>query len=251
MTDESTWENDGGHDDDGRSVSVWMSNTDARRFPPLGESREADVCIVGAGIAGLSTAYLAAREGLSVVVLDDGSLGGGQSKRTTGHLSSVIDDHYLEIERVHGSEGARVAAASHAAAIDCIEEIVGALGIDCDFQRLDGDLCLAPNRTPDWLDKELEAAHRAGLTDAERLDACPGSDRFAGPCLRFPRQAQFHPLRYLAGLAAGAERHGARLFASHVVEVASESGGRLQVTTASAARVTARFVVVATNSPIQ
>ena len=67
-----------------------------------------DVCIVGAGIAGISTAYLLAREGLSVIVLNDGPIGGGETGRTTAHLSNAIDDRYVEIERIHGRRRARL-----------------------------------------------------------------------------------------------------------------------------------------------
>ncbi len=103
--------------------SVWMETAEVGRHRPLAKDVKAEVCVIGAGIAGLSTAYLLAREGLSVVVLDDGPVGGGQTGRTTAHLSNAIDDRYLEVERVHGVEGARLAAESHTAAIDRIESI--------------------------------------------------------------------------------------------------------------------------------
>ena len=80
-----------------------------------------DVCIVGAGIAGITTAYLIAREGLSVIVLNDGPIGGGETGRTTAHLSNALDDRYVEIERIHGEARTRLVAASHTAAIDRIQ----------------------------------------------------------------------------------------------------------------------------------
>lgn len=70
--------------------------------PPLPRSRSADVCVIGAGIAGLSAAYQLARAGRSVVVLDDGPIGGGQTGRTTAHLSHAMDAHYQAIQRLHG-----------------------------------------------------------------------------------------------------------------------------------------------------
>jgi glycine/D-amino acid oxidase-like deaminating enzyme/nitrite reductase/ring-hydroxylating ferredoxin subunit len=237
--------------DDARTVSVWSTEVHAQRAPALADGvHDVDLCIVGAGIAGLSTAYCAARDGLPVLVLDDGVAGGGQTQRTSAHLASVIDEHFTEIERIHGSAGARVAAESHAAAIDQIEATVNEEHIDCGFERVDGYLILADNESPAWLDRELEAARRAGLTGVERLEACPGVPAFAAPCLRFPRQAQFHPLHYLEGLARAAVRGGARLFQEHVRTVEEETGGRLRVTTASGARVSCRFAVMATNSPI-
>ena len=63
--------------DSGTSTSVWMATAEVPPQPVLTEDTSADVCVVGAGIAGLTTAYLLGREGKSVVVLDDGPLGGG------------------------------------------------------------------------------------------------------------------------------------------------------------------------------
>ena len=56
----------------------------------------------------MTTAYLLAREGKTVVVLDDGPIGGGMTERTTAHLSNALDDRYVEIERLHGEEGAKL-----------------------------------------------------------------------------------------------------------------------------------------------
>src|SRR5687768_5867404 len=103
-----------------RSNSLWMETSAPDRFGPLMNDARADVCVVGAGIAGRSTAYLLAREGMSVVVLDDGRPGCGQTGVTTAHLSYEIDDTYAEIVRLHGKEGAHLAYHSHRAAIDRI-----------------------------------------------------------------------------------------------------------------------------------
>src|SRR5687767_1786784 len=109
---------------DGATTPAWTQTASPapRHGPPPRDAR-ADVCVVGAGIAGLTTAYLLAREGKSVVVLDEGEVGSGQTGRTSAHLASAIDDRFLEIERMHGEEGSRISYASHATAIDTIERI--------------------------------------------------------------------------------------------------------------------------------
>src|SRR5436190_367071 len=76
--------------------------------------------------------------------------------------------------------------------IDRIQTIVARENISCDFKRLDGYLFVPPGDSSDVLDKELAAAHRAGLTDVERVARARLEDFDTGPCLRFPRQAQFH-----------------------------------------------------------
>lgn len=100
-------------DDAQASTSIWMATANTPSQARLRDSIRTDICIIGAGIAGLSTAYLLGREGRSVVVLDDGLIGGGMMGPTTAHLTNAYDDRYVEIERLHGAEASRLTAESH------------------------------------------------------------------------------------------------------------------------------------------
>ncbi len=237
-------------DHSGRSKSVWMAEEGgAFQSAPLAVNMEVDCCVVGGGIAGLTTAYLLLREGLSVVVLESGAVGGGETERTTAHLSSALDDGFTAIERMHGARGAKLAAESHSAAIDRIELIAREERIECDFQRVDGYLFNAPDQPMSVLTDELDAARRAGLGDCEIVERTPLLGAFKGPALRFGGQAQFHPTRYLNSLARAVERYGGFLFThSHVVNVVSGSLAKVEVVNGRMVR--AKHVVVATNSPI-
>src|SRR5262245_51981659 len=172
-----------------QSTSVWMATVTIPDVPMLTTDLQADVCIIGAGIAGMTTAYLLAREGKSVVVLDDGPIGGGQTRRTTAHLSNALDDRYYELERIHGDEGLRLAAESHTHAIEAIESIAQDEKIDCDFLRVDGYLFDPPDCGGDALDRELDAAQRAGLP-VEMVKRAPLRSFDTGRCIRFPDQGQ-------------------------------------------------------------
>jgi glycine/D-amino acid oxidase-like deaminating enzyme/nitrite reductase/ring-hydroxylating ferredoxin subunit len=232
-----------------QSTSVWMASSPIPAQPPLAGDLRADVCIVGAGIAGMSTAYLLAREGRSVVVLDDGPIAGGQTQRTTAHLSNALDDRYTELEKVHGEAISRLAAASHTAAIDQIETHCREERIACDFERLDGYLFVAPGQSSDILEEELQAAHRAGLSGVEFVPRAPLTTFNTGRCLRFPNQGQFHVLKYLAGLSAAFQRLGGQIYSgSHATQI--EGGHPARVETQRGPVVQAQAVVVATNSPI-
>ncbi|HEY1403279.1 MAG TPA: FAD-dependent oxidoreductase, partial [Pyrinomonadaceae bacterium] len=87
--------------DNGRTTSVWMRTADMPEQTQLAADVRADVVVVGAGIAGLTTAYLLTKEGKRVVVLDDGPLAGGETCRTTAHLVNALDERYYELERLH------------------------------------------------------------------------------------------------------------------------------------------------------
>lgn len=234
--------------DSGRTISVWM-NTEVPQLPPLSGDIRSTVCIIGAGIAGMTTAYLLARAGRAVVVIDDGPIGGGETGRTTAHITAALDDRYAEIEKMHGQGGASIAAESHTAAINRIESIVALEDIDCDFQRVDGYLFLGGKDRKDVLEQELLAAQRAGLSEVELIERAPIQSFDTGVALRFPRQAQFHPLKYLNGLARAIIRDGGQIYCgTHAEKV--EDGVPAKVTTSHGHVILADDVVVATNTPV-
>lgn len=236
--------------DSGSTMSVWMQTAQMPEGERLVGSDKTDVCVVGGGIAGLTTAYLLLQGGKTVVVVDDGPLAGGETCRTTAHLASAIDDRFYEIERMHGKEGARLAYESHAGAIDQIERIVREESIDCGFRRLDGYLFLGPSDTQDVLQKELEAAHRAGFSGVQFVDHAPLSTVSAEPCLKFPDQGQFNPIQYLAGLCSAIRRMGGRFSTSTHVETVEGSENGVTITAADGSTIRAEAAVICTNSPI-
>ena len=224
---------------------------DIRAERGLAADVDADVCVVGAGIAGMTTAYLLGREKQRVVVLDDGPIAGGETCRTTAHLVNAPDSWFTEVEKLHGSRGARVAAESHTAAIDRIEEIVRREGIRCSFRRLDGYLYTEPGESAEALEKELQACHAAGLPGVKLVPRVPLNSFETGVALRFPRQGQFHVVEYLKGLARVIERNGGRIYRdTHAGEIEGMTDTSARVRTGNGATVRARAVVVATNSPV-
>lgn len=227
--------------------SYWLQSSVCPRFTSLSMDTRADVCVIGAGIAGLTTAYLAARSGRHVTVLEEGEIASGESGRTTAHLVNALDDRYFEIERLHGRRGAQLAAQSHTAAIDWIEIIMQQENIACEFVRLEGLLFVPRGASTELLERELAATHRAGLSDVRLVSDTKGVAK-AGAALRFPRQAQFHPLRYLAGLATAVERLGGRIFTGTHANVIKD-GATATVSTAHGHTIEASAVVIATNTP--
>jgi glycine/D-amino acid oxidase-like deaminating enzyme/nitrite reductase/ring-hydroxylating ferredoxin subunit len=233
----------------GTTTSVWIATGATPHEKPLNKDTTANVCIVGAGIAGLTTAYLLARQGKSAIVLDDGPIGGGMTARTTAHLTNALDDRFYELERLFGESGSRLAGESHTAAIDRVAEIVRTENIDCEFERVDGYLFLPTNGKLQVLEDELPAAHRAGLTGVRRLERAPLESFDTGPCLHYPQQAQFHPLKYLTGLARAIERDGGQIFTgTHADEI--KGGDDAHVTTTGGYRIGCDAIVVATNTPV-
>ena len=231
-----------------KSDTVWAEANEIPEFKPLASDARVDVCIVGGGIAGLTTAYLLAKEGQRIVLLDDGPLAQGMTYVTTAHLSNEIDDRMTNIEFWHGAEGARLAVESHGAAIDRIESISRELGIDCDFRRLDGYLFAATEDDRQALVDELAAAKRAGLA-AEMVPRAPRWN-ISTPVRRFAFRTRAACIRssILPGWPAPS-----RVWADVIhtnTHVDRIDGGKDAKVAVGGHVVNAGAVVVATNSPI-
>ena len=216
-------------------------STTPRARPSLDGAR-ADVCVMGAGLAGMIAAYLLGRAGRSVIVIDEGPIGGLQGGFEAAHLASVIERPYAAIEASRGRSAARVAAQASAAAIDALEAIALRERIACEFERVDGYRIASPSDAPDAVERELEAARRAGLAGVELLDAPPLEGAAWGPCVRYPGQAHFHPTRVLAGLARAIQRDGGRIHCG--VRCRSiEAGKPIAIVTAGGQRIEADTLV--------
>mgnify|MGYP003585414806 CR=1 FL=1 len=216
---------------------------------PLVKDARCDVVVVGAGMAGMSVAYFLAREGRSVIVLDDGPVGGGMTGLSSGHLSYALEDGYVRLEALYGLQGARLAAQAHGAAVAIIEDVTVRESIDCDFLRVDGYLFNPPGQSPANLEAERAAAERAGV-EVEWEERAPLQSFETGHCLRFPDQAQFHPLRYLAGLTRAFLAMGGKVHTQSYVKRAV-AGSRPFVETDRGCRVDCSQLVLATNSGLE
>lgn len=228
------------------SHSPWMAELSSPA-PPLSRDMKCDVVIVGAGITGITTAFLLRRAGKDVVVLDAGPPGGGMTSRTTGHLVTALDGRWFNLIRRRGIKKARIAAESHPAAVDFIDQTQTTESIACDFTRLDGFLVLGSGDKKSTLDRELEAAASLGLSSVTWADNGPYPGLASGPCLRFPGQGRFHAIKYVNGLMASFKRDGGHIFCARVESV---KGGKKVVVKAGNRKIEATAVVVATNSPI-
>ncbi len=226
-------------------TSVWK-RLRLPRFGRLTSSRHFDIVVVGAGITGLTAAYLLKRAGKKVCVLERERIGGVDTGNTTAHLTVVTDLRLKQLVSHFGKNAARLAWEGGAAAIDTIEQVARTLQIDCQFKRIPGYLHASLDSDRDEsaeLRKEASLARDLGF-EARFLDAVPYLEK-PGICLA--DQAKFHPLAYLAGLARAVSGDGSAIFEEAGVEevkdepLAAVVGGRT---------VQCDHLVIATHVPL-
>lgn len=234
--------------------SLWMTTTEAPQRPSFEGEDHYDVAVVGAGITGLTTALLLKRAGMNVAVLEMGTVGQGVTGFTTAKITSLHQLVYADLVDRHGTDRAGIYGAANEAAIAQIAELVDTYRIDCAFERRRAATWTADADLVDKVRREGDIAQRLGLpahvTDALDL---PFPVRAA---VVFDNQAQFHPRKYLLGLADVIDGDGSAVFEhSRVVGLRPATPNRLTVTSrpsGDAERkgiVTADDVVIATQLP--
>ncbi|MGZ3693267.1 MAG: FAD-dependent oxidoreductase [Bdellovibrionota bacterium] len=229
------------------SHSIWQT-LELPFLSSLSEHQNCDVCVIGAGIAGLSAAYQLLREGKSVVVLERAALGKGETGLTSAHLSSALDDGFAHLRRLHGKAGLALAIDSHVVAINEIERIIKREEISCEFERVNGYLFLEPEDTRETLFEEQRIALEAGMRGVSMLENAPGNFIPTGLCLEFESQAQIHPLKFLLGLSKAILALGGKIY-THTEAKSVKGGKPARVQTDRGFQVICESVIVATNTP--
>lgn len=224
-----------------------MESAPAQEHPPLRDDLEVDVVVVGAGIAGLCTAWELADAGRSVAVLEADRIAAGVTGHTTAKLSALHTLIYGTLRRSVGVDGARLYAQSQQQAIERVVEVATRLGIDCDLERVPGyTYAESPDRV-EQIREEADAAREAGLVAS--LVTETGLPYPVRAAVRVADQAQFHPRKYLLALAEDIVRRGGRI-CERTRAVGLHEGAPCRVRTEHGATVTAGHVVVATHYPV-
>ena len=215
--------------------SVWTEDTEIRRREPLPGDREVPAVVIGAGLAGILTAYYLQKEGIRTVVLEADRIGSGQTKNTTAKITSQHNLIYSRLIRTFGRRMAEHYASANETAIGEYERLIREKGIRCDFARCPA--YLYTQTRPELLKQETEAAASLGI-QATFGTGCELPFPVAG-VTRFQGQARFHPLKFLAGMAEEVEVY-------EQTKVLKVEGRRVETARGT---VTAEHIVFASHYP--
>src|SRR5258707_1584391 len=230
-----------------KSVPVWIDTAPIRKFPKLQRNITVDIVVVGAGVTGITTAYLLKKAGSTVALIEREGVASMDTGHTTAHVTYVTDVGLQQLVRNFGKDHAQAAWDAGAAAIDEIERIVKEEGSVCEFTRVPAYLHVrvdgSSKKEASSLKKEADLAAKLGF-DAAYLNSAP---YFNLPAVRFANQAKFHPRKYLRSLVAKIPGNG-----SHVFEksAASEFDAEKRRVKVNRSWITFDRVLMATNNPL-
>lgn len=227
-------------------TSLWIATAPhSPRHERLAGDVTADAVVLGAGIAGLTTAYLLQRRGVDTVVLEAREVARGVTGHTTAKVTSLHELTYRDLDRRHGRETARHYGAANQAAVEFVRQLVSEHGIECDLTDASAFTVSRDAGHADDVAEEVEVARSIGLpARAAKVDELPFDVHAA---VEFAGQFHFHPLAYLTELSRLFVEAGGRVFERSAALAVEES--RPSVVRTSEGRVTADHVVVATHQP--
>lgn len=227
--------------------SIWHETVRKSVYPSFEGALSTDVCVVGAGISGLTTALLLQRDGRQVVVLEAELIGSGATGSTSAHVTHVPDVRYAKLVDQLGTDDARVFAAEARAAFRAMQDFAKRSPVPCDWSGVPAYLYTESSADAEELEQEAEAARELGV-GAILTDSVPLLFPVRAAIL-YPGQARFHPLDYLEGLAQQFTACGGRLFERTRVSDWAENKGRVHLETDRGA-VDANAAVLATHVPL-
>ncbi len=231
--------------------SFWIDSTleNRKEFPKLEGDKRADVCIIGGGLTGLTTAYYLSKTNLSVVLLEKSKLCEHTSGNTTGKITSQHDLFYDYLLQSEGKEKAKQYYEANEQAISNIEKIIQEEQIDCDFEKQDAYVFTQKSEEIPKIKKEVEAVKEIGgkAEFVENLDL-PIATKGA---IKFSNQAQFHPVKYAQGLVNSILKTNQVSFYENtkVVDVKQGKEG-YDIFVEKGKKVNAKYVVIASHYPI-
>ncbi len=228
------------------TTPYWAATSGLPPFSKLAENITADAVVVGAGITGLTTAYLLTKAGKRVVVLERERCAAIDTGHTSAHLTVVTDVRLSKLVKQFGRDHAQAVWDAGLAAIDQIDSIVREHEIDAGFAWVDGYLHAPPDengKDAGRLQDEASLARELGF-DVEFLERVPLVDR---PGFRIENQARVHPRRYLAGVARALVDLGGRIYEHSAADDFSDDPRSV---TANGHTVTCDDIVIATHNPL-
>ncbi|WP_082232535.1 FAD-dependent oxidoreductase [Halobacillus massiliensis] len=226
--------------------SLWRKNANLPSFEPLKNSEDTEVAVVGGGITGITTAYLLAKEGKQVVLLEADHLLNGTSGHTTAKVTAQHDVIYDELIQHFGEDNAALYYRAQEDAISSIEKTIQELNISCQWKREDAYLYATTSEGALKLEKENKAYELLGVKGG-LVDKVPFPEQTTA-VLAMKHQAQFHPVQYLTALLEEFQNLGGKVYEkTKAVKVYEKD--RIEIVTGQDVTLTCDSLIICSHFP--
>ncbi|NLY81062.1 MAG: FAD-dependent oxidoreductase [Lysinibacillus sp.] len=224
--------------------SLWLYGAEPLSLNTLSSSLNCDVCIVGGGLTGVYTAYLLAKKGVDVVLLEaNSSVAFGTTAHSTGKLTPQHGTVFQQLLTTFNEDEART---YYKANVSAIEQALKHVTVDI-FQRADSYLYATTEQGVDSIKKELEAYKKLGIPGVETKDTELPFE--VNTALKMENTTQIHPTKFTNHFAKLAIKEGAKFFVNTRVTKLIIEENRL--ITESELEVSFKSIVLATHYPIE
>lgn len=229
--------------------SYWIESTKnlEKDYPKLTEDISVDVCIVGAGLVGITSAYYLSYSDLKVAVIERDTICSHVSGMSTAKITSQHNLFYDYLINSNGKEYAKEYLSANEEAIQRIKGIIKKENIECEFSDQDSYVYAYSKEELADIKKEIDAVTSLGFP-CEFVKELPLPIDCLG-AIKFPNQGQFHPRKYALGLCDVITKKGAHIYTNTVVtEVENADDGYIVSTPNNT--IKAKHVILATHYPI-
>ena len=229
--------------------SIWIEESKETNYPELNKNEKAEVCIIGGGIVGAITAYLLAKNGVSVIVLEKDKVCMGVTANSTAKLTSQHGLFYKYLENEYGLEYAKKYLESNEEGIKLAEEIINKEKINCDYEKKNAYVLATNQSELEKVKQEVEVLNKIGYEAKFVTDLGIPVDKCLGGIM-FENQAQFNSRKYTVELLEKAAKLGVKIFENSKVENIDHQNNIYKISTEKSC-VEADKVVIATHYPIK
>lgn len=226
--------------------SYWNNFREDYQFESLKKDIETDICIIGAGITGLTTAYYLSKQGKDIVLLEKDKICSHTTCGTTGKVTSQHGLFYDYLIQLQGEDFAKLYFEANEEALKNIENIINEEKIDCDFKKVSSYVFTQKEDDVQKIKDEVKATKKLGIDSEFVTDISIPIDILGG--IKFKNQAQFHPVKYANGLESLILKFSGNIYENtKVIDIYEEDDEYIIKTENS--RVKAKKVVIATRYP--
>lgn len=227
--------------------SLWLTeNKNNSKFESLSKNINTDVCIIGAGIFGMTCGYYLSKAGLNVSIIEKNEIGHKTTGHTTAKITSQHGLFYTYLVETYGEGFAKDYLSANQEAIENIKNIIDDEKINCDFERQSNFVYTTNPNEVAQIKKEVDVLNALGFL--ANFVTKTGLPFDVAGAVQFKNQAQFNPIKYLNGLTKCISKNNGEIFTNTTVTDVKKIGDNFYIFTPNNV-VTSKYVILASHYP--